>query len=383
MTSRARVLKILKHEEPDRVPIGETGIDAHITEAVLGRPTHYRGGWRTQTAMWEGRASEVLEGQKRDVVELFTELDYDVVPIFLGPDVSKAVPAEVKHIDDTTIEVDGMRYGMSSQTNSYVAIKSYAPRNIAEWEDGGPYQPPTEGEWQLFDHLVEKLGDRFLLARGLTGFFTGDEAGLMAFYEYPEIVHRMNRYDCEHACRRAQDFIKRGADAVFIGGDYCDSRSSLFSPNIFREFILPYLKDLCAAIHEAGGYALKHTDGHTWPLLDMFAEAGVDILQAIQPSAGMDIRKLKERYGDTFTFMGAVDCDLLVRGTPGDVCDEVDYNLYWGAPGGGLILCSGNTIQYGVPVENYMAMHRRWREKGSYPIDKAGLTPKSRYADIP
>ena len=84
MTSRARVLNTLKHEEPDHVPIGETGIDGHITEAVLGRPTHYRGGWRTQIAMWEGRTSEVLEEQKRDIVELFTKLDYDVVPIFLG-----------------------------------------------------------------------------------------------------------------------------------------------------------------------------------------------------------------------------------------------------------------------------------------------------------
>ena len=381
MTSKQRVLTTLKHGEPDRVPIGETGIDAHITEAVLGRPTHYRGGWRSQIALWEGRSAEVLESHKRDMVELFTKLDYDVVPIFLGPDVSAAASETVTHIEETTIEVNGVRYGLSPQTNSYVAIKSHNPRNIAQWKEGAPYQTPTDGQWELFDYLVENLGDRFLLARGLTGFFTNDEPGLTAFYEHPEIVRRMNRYDCEHACRRAQEFIKRGANAVFVGGDYCDSRAPMISPSTFREFIFPYLKELCAAVHEVGGYVLKHTDGHTWPLLDMFAEAGADILQAIQPSAGMDIRSLKERYGTTFAFMGAIDCDLLVRGTPGQICDEVDYNLYWAAPGGGLILCSGNTIQYGVPVQNYMAMHARWREKRSYPVDKAELRPQSRYAD--
>ncbi len=379
-TSKERVRAALRHEEPDCVPVGETGIDAHITERILGRRTHYRGGWWSQIASWEGRAAEVMESHKRDMVELYTKLDYDVVPVFLGADVSMARAVEVKRIDDETVEVSGVRYVLSSQTNKYVAVKSsYPAQDFTQWKEGPPYQSPSDAQWELFDHCVSHLGDRFLLARDLGGFFHGDEAFLMACYDHPGIIARMNAYACEHDCRRAQDFIRHGADAVFIGGDYCDSRSPMISPAKFRELIFPWLKELCAAIHKAGGYAVKHTDGHTWPLLDMFAEAGVDILHAIQPSAGMDIKKMKKRYGKTFTFLGAIDCDTLVRGTPEQIRNEVDYNLRWASPGGGHILCSGNTIQYGVPFENFMAMLGRLREKGSYPIDFQGLHPQSVY----
>jgi uroporphyrinogen-III decarboxylase len=77
--------------------------------------------------------------------------------------------------------------------------------------------------------------------------------------------------------------------------------------------------------------------------------------------------------------MGAIDCDTLVRGTPEQVRREVDYNLCWASPGGGHILCSGNTIQYGVPWENFETMLGRVREKGRYPIDRGGLEPATMY----
>jgi len=384
MTSKERVLKALRHEEPDRVPVGEMGIDAHVTERVLGRRTHYRGGWWSQLAAWEGRGQELLDSEMRDPVDLYTRLDFDVVPIYLGFDPAEMKPRCVKRIDENTVEVDGVRYGLSPQTNTYVAHPAHVERDIAQWKEGGPYQSPPDKAWDLFEHYARAMSDRFLVARSVGGFFPMYAAGSMpecltAYLTHGAECRRVNRYQCEHACRRAQDYIRHGADAVFIGGDYCDSRAPLISPTLFRETVFPYLRDLCAAIHDAGGYALKHTDGNTWPLLDMFAEAGVDIIQAIQPSAGMDIRRLKARYGNVFTFMGAIDCDTLVRGTPEQVRQEVDYNLKWASPGGGHILCSGNTIQYGVPYENFMAMLARVRERGVYPIDPSGLDARSMY----
>ena len=384
MTSKERVLTALRHEEPDRVPVGEAGIDAHVTERVLGHRTHYRGGWWSQIAVWEGRMAEVMRVQRDDLIALYTKLDYDVVPIFLGVDPADHPAKEIQRLDDTTVEVDGARYGLSPQTNTYVSHPRHVTRDITQWREGGAYRSPSDAQWEMFDHFVAKLSDRFLLARSVSGLFPMGAAGAMpecltAYLTHPRECIRVTRYQCEHACRKAQDFVKHGADAVFIGGDYCDSRGPMISPKVFREIIAPSLKEMCDAIHDAGGYALKHTDGNTWPLLDMYAEAGVDMLHAIQPSASMDIRRLKERYGDTFTFMGAVDCDTLVRGTPEQVRQEVDYNLRWASPRGGHILCSGNTIQFGVPYENFMAMLDRVREKGTYPIDPTGLDPRSMY----
>jgi len=47
---------------------------------------------------------------------------------------------------------------------------------------------------------------------------------------------------------------------------------------------------------------------------------------------------------------------------------EVEYCLRFGAPGGGFVLTTSNSVQAGSRPANYMAMLRTAREKGTYPI---------------
>jgi uroporphyrinogen decarboxylase len=100
----------------------------------------------------------------------------------------------------------------------------------------------------------------------------------------------------------------------------------------------------------------------------MMVDTGIDALHGIQPNIGMDVKLLKEKYGDRITLFGAVNCDTLVKGTPADIEQEVEYCLRYGAPGGGYVLTSSNSIQAGASYENYMTMLRVAREKGNYPI---------------
>ena len=117
-----------------------------------------------------------------------------------------------------------------------------------------------------------------------------------------------------------------------------------------------------------GVYVLKHTDGNTWKILDMLVGTGIDALHGIQPSAGMDVRLLKERVGDKVALFGAVETEALVNGTPEDAVREVEYCLKYGAPGGGFVLTTSNSVQAGSSHANYMAMLAAAREKGKYPI---------------
>ena len=113
---------------------------------------------------------------------------------------------------------------------------------------------------------------------------------------------------------------------------------------------------------------LKHTDGNTWAILDKLIHAGIDALHGIQPSAGMDIKELKAKVGREIALFGAIDCDLLVRGSQNEVKESVEYCIKHAAPGGGFALSSSNSIQLGVKYENYMAMLDCIRQKGNYPI---------------
>jgi len=78
---KERVLLALKHKEADRVPVGEVSADYEIIEKVLGRKTFYRAKWREWQALWEGRRDEVVESQKKDIVDLAKKLEWDFVPV--------------------------------------------------------------------------------------------------------------------------------------------------------------------------------------------------------------------------------------------------------------------------------------------------------------
>jgi uroporphyrinogen decarboxylase len=121
-----------------------------------------------------------------------------------------------------------------------------------------------------------------------------------------------------------------------------------------------------------GVYVLKHTDGNSWALLDMMVDTSIHALHGIQPSVGMDIKRLKETVGDRVALFGAVEAETLINGTPEDVEREVEYCLKHGAPGGGFVLTTSNSVQVGTKYENYLAMLDLARDMGTYPISLAG-----------
>jgi len=162
--------------------------------------------------------------------------------------------------------------------------------------------------------------------------------------------------------------LEAGCDAVMPTNDYCDNKGPIMGPERFRSVILPGLKKQVQATHDKGGYFIKHTDGNTWSILDMFVEAGVDGWHGVQPSIGMDLRLLKERYGGKLCFFGGVNCETLIAGTPEDVREEVRYAIKYAGSGGGLVVTCGNVIQPGVRYENYLAERQAVRDFGSYPI---------------
>ncbi len=125
---------------------------------------------------------------------------------------------------------------------------------------------------------------------------------------------------------------------------------------------------MAAAVQERGKYFIKHTDGNTWSILDKMIEAGIDGWHGIQPSIGMDMRLLKERYAGRLCLFGGVNCETLVDDTPEGVQAEAEYAIHHAGPGGGLVLGSGNSLMLGTKKGNYQAMLDALHERGRYPL---------------
>lgn len=388
MTPKERMLLALSHKEPDRVPVGEIGMDYPITEKALGRKTFYRAKWKKFIAMWEGRRNEVVESQKRDIVDLAKKFEWDFVPVHLVPSKYKEYK-KPKFLGKYTWEDErGNIWKYSPLSGGWPICIKHKETSIEDLEEiSSSKLEADESELELVRYVVKELGNtHFILARGADGSFWsnpllfGHESGegftdvgnlddyLMKVALDPEFVARATRIATERAIAVNDILLEEGCDGIIISADYSSSQGPLISPEHFKKFVYPALKQHCKAVHRKGRYLIKHTDGNTWAILELMVKAGIDGYQGIELNAGMNLKELKEKNGDRICLFGGVDCDTLVRGSREDVRKEVEYAIKYAAPGGGLVITSGNTIMVGTKYENYMAMLENAREKGKYPI---------------
>ena len=188
---------------------------------------------------------------------------------------------------------------------------------------------------------------------------------LMAHAMYPDYIKAVFRYQTDVMLKNLEIYkqaVGERIQVVWISGtDFGNQRGPMISLSTFRELYKPFYKEICDWVHQNTGWkTFFHTCGAIYDFLDDFAEMGLDCLNPLQLSAnGMDPVKIKENYGDKFTFWGGgVDTQhVLPFGTPDEVRAQVRERIDILGKGGGYVFNTIHNIVAGVPAENLMAMY--------------------------
>ena len=210
---------------------------------------------------------------------------------------------------------------------------------------------PAPWESQEFCRLAEKIRER-----------SGDRYLLIAHADMRAI---------EQLLRDAVSWRAAGIEAVAMCSDYCMNAGPFLSPELFAEFVTPFLKLQVAELRKLGFYTIKHTDGNIMPIIDQLAECAPDALHSLDPQGGVDIAEVKKRYGDRLCLIGNVNCGLMDTGTDAEVAASAEYALRHGMPGGGYVFSTSNCIYTGMPLEHYELILKIRHEKGVYPLPPA------------
>lgn len=188
---------------------------------------------------------------------------------------------------------------------------------------------------------------------------------LMAHAMYPDYIKAVFRYQTDIMLKNLQIYKEAVGDRIQVvwisGTDFGNQRGPMISLNTFRELYKPFYKEICDWVHKNTNWkTFFHTCGAIYDFLDDFAEMGLDCLNPLQLSAnGMDPVKIKENYGDKFTFWGGgVDTQrVLPFGTPDEVRAQVRERIDILGKGGGYVFNTIHNIVAGVPAENLLAMY--------------------------
>ena len=198
------------------------------------------------------------------------------------------------------------------------------------------------GDWSPFWHdAIDLLGMETLYLK------MHDEPGLVDAL----MQHVVDYYAA--VSRRIFAAAAAAIDVFFIGNDFGSQTGPLLGPGLFDRFLLPHVGRLIDLGHAYGLKTQLHCCGAI----------------AVQPDCrGMDLRTLKERFGDKIVFNGAIDSRrVLIYGTPQTVRAEVREVLRIMMPGGGYVAgASHDTILEETPTENVLAMFDAIGELGVY-----------------
>ncbi|MCD6384681.1 hypothetical protein J7M23_02785 [Candidatus Sumerlaeota bacterium] len=233
-----------------------------------------------------------------------------------------------------------------------------------------PYTTCTQGVLDTLKEIRYIAGDEFLvMAHNDPTFmipFTEAEEFCTAFLTDPERMHEKARKNVEESFINCDKLMEAGADGFILCSDYCTNDGPFLGPDLFREFIAPYLKECIAEFRRRGAYVIKHTDGNIMPIIDDLVSANPHALHSLDPMAGVDIKEVKQRYGKKVALCGNVHCAYMHTGTPEQIRESAEYCLKWGKPGGGYVFCTSNCIFRGMPLESYDLIHNIWMQHRDY-----------------
>ena len=111
-----------------------------------------------------------------------------------------------------------------------------------------------------------------------------------------------------------------------------------------------------------------HRCGDSRAILDGLVEAGIDAYQPLEVKAGMDVLKLKEKYGNSIAFMGNIDAHNVLTGPKVEMKRDL-LNKLKAAIGSGYIPSSDHSIHSDISPENYDYFINLIKKYGKYPLD--------------
>ncbi len=231
--------------------------------------------------------------------------------------------------------------------------------------------PPTSLEIDAF-HLESAPVKAFanqhnLLCTGgwgvgmdMIGWVHGLDTLVFDVYDRPDFVHDLFTMITKWNRQRMAVSLTAGIDLYIKRAWY--ENTDFFTPLMWERLILPELKKDVELAHQVGakfGYIIT---ANAMPLLDLIAQADVDVLIGVDPQA-FDLEKTKSTLRGRVALWGGVNGHLTVEhGTPQSVQDEVKRALDTLGPEG-FVLSPVDNIRENTPLamENVNTLIKTWQ----------------------
>ena len=389
MNGRERLLKALKHEPTDRVPVAPFTYYNAIYEmfdyvpkiATFFNPPDFDPVEKfveycdyfgfdvlhVLGSVWDVWVANTLMDQtiarNADNWDVTIEDQYHGEDELLRTLTIRSPGGELRHVEH------------HNRTSKYLivsATREYLIKTRQDFEILRRYAPAADQmDCQLISRARQATGDKGLVTANTHGSFNI----LGMFRKLDDILvdplldevfyQEMVDYFLPRLVQRAKKMIESGADVIEVAGHW----TGQVGPKTFQKYILENENRLVKAIHALGAPVIYHNCGDAAKIMRFYNGLEIDCWGYLTPPPFADVI-LDEALAvlrPTLTLRGNIDqIEFLMKATPQQVKEKVREVLMKVKPRGNWILSTTDFFFDGTPYENIRAFAEAGREFGLY-----------------
>jgi uroporphyrinogen decarboxylase len=366
MNSKERVFKAFKKMDgdPDRVPVQFDLCRQHIE--AFGKKLRIEPDYALsyyEDLTYRISANEIRTKMGSDVVVVG-----GTVPLGYSPEPVSG---------DITMNEFGMHM---KPTPLYVEVVKCPLENVTSAKEIEDYRfpdPYASGRFEKAKRDIDRFGKEYFLIGDveislfeMSWHLTGLEKYMIGMLTEEPWIEPLNDRVEEWSTGLALQLVKAGVDAIWFGEDLGSQTSTLISPDEWRMRFKPRHKRMIDRLRKENPeiIIIMHSDGAVAPLIDDFAEIGVDVYNPVQPNVdGSDPNELKNRHGEKICFFGGIDQQVLLpKGDNWMIRNEIKRRIGILGKDRGYLLAPAHIIQADVAPATIEVMINASKEYGKY-----------------
>ena len=243
---------------------------------------------------------------------------------------AEGLPADVKAPFDPSryFELDPyFQHWFQPRSNTCPREKAHGMGIVADLDEYAAMRPYLYPDLQPAMDLLRPWSERqdrgeAVIWITLEGFFwfprslLGIERHMYAFYDQPELMHRINQDLAEYWVRMLRELgtFCRPCFMTFAE-DMSYNHGPMLSKRLFDEFLAPYYRQVLPLLRQMGTRILVDSDGDVAELMPWLLDVGLEGVLPLERQAGVDGASLRKTM-PRMLMIGHFDKMVMNRGEP-------------------------------------------------------------------
>jgi uroporphyrinogen-III decarboxylase len=182
----------------------------------------------------------------------------------------------------------------------------------------------------------------------------------------PELVHAVMEKGVEFAVEKGKFNLDMGINILRLNDSV--GNMNVISPAQWKEFVFPYIKEVCGQLHEYNPNAriYSHICGNILPVAELLVQTGLDCIGCMDPLGGTTCEKMRDIVGEDVALLGGINPLSFVAGEPQDIIDETRECISAAGKKGRYVISSGCVLPRSSKIENIRALNTAVSKYGIY-----------------